>query len=108
MELETTARGFALLKFEDDNGVACSLQKSSAASEDKIWLGCDEANPKVLVHGKGWQPIPMPAGYLATTRMHLTREQVAELLPHLQHFVDTGELTPNVNSTTPQPPQPSE
>jgi hypothetical protein len=25
--------------------------------------------------------------------MHLTQEQVRELLPYLQHFVDTGELT---------------
>lgn len=100
MELKTTGRGFALLKFEDSNGVACSLQKSSAATEDKIWLGCDDANPKVCVYGKGWVPVEMPDGYSATTRMHLTREQVAELLPHLQRFVETGELTPNAGANS--------
>lgn len=93
--LTTTARGFALLPFQDSNGVGCSLQKSSAAIEDKIWLGCNDADPKVLVHGQGWLPVDMPADYLATTRMHLTRAQVAELLPYLQSFVETGELQPN-------------
>jgi hypothetical protein len=95
MNLTTTARGFALMTFEDSVGVACSLQKSSAVTEDKIWLGCDDAAPQVFVPGEGWQAIAMPANYLANTRMHLTREQVAALLPHLQRFVDTGELTSN-------------
>lgn len=101
MEQTKTLHGFDLLKFRDSNGVECSMQKSSAASENKIWLGCDEANPKVLVNGRGWVPLPMPDDYLATTRMHLTREQVAELLPSLQRFVATGELSPNARDNPP-------
>jgi hypothetical protein len=30
---------------------------------------------------------------MVDSRMHLSREQVAELLPILQKFVDTGELS---------------
>lgn len=95
MEATTTGRGFALLKFTDRYGVACSLQKSSLATEDAVWLGCDNANPRVLVHGQGWVPHPMPAEYIADTRMHLTQDQVRELLPYLQHFADTGDLPHN-------------
>lgn len=70
-ELTTTARGFAILRFVDRCGAPCSLQKSSSASEDCIWLGRDETEPG---------------------RMHLTQEMVAALLPHLQRFAETGEL----------------
>lgn len=102
----TTGRGFALAEFVDRNGVKCSLQKSSIATEDAIWLGCDDENPRVMVAGKGWQPVayavaePEPDNLvtidakemLVNTRMHLTREQVAALLPLLQGFVDCGEV----------------
>jgi hypothetical protein len=87
-----TERGFKLIKFVDRYGVLCSLQKSSLATEDAIWFGCDDANPKILVHGKGWVPIDMPSEYIANTRMHLTRELVAKLLPHLKKFVKSGEI----------------
>jgi hypothetical protein len=30
--------------------------------------------------------------YVANNRMHLTRDQVRDLLPLLQKFADTGEL----------------
>lgn len=70
MEIKTTNRGFQLIKFSDSYGVPCSLQKSSAASQDKIWLGCDNAE----------------------ARMHLTRQQVAKLLPYLERFVASGDL----------------
>lgn len=92
MEETTTLRGFDLSKFKDRNGVECSLQKSSLATEDCIWLGCNDADPKVLVPGKGWQPIEMPEEYLTNTRMHLTQENVKELLPYLKRFVDTGDI----------------
>ena len=90
-----TERGFDIVEFEDGNGVKCSLQKSSAAQQDMIWLGCDDANPRVLVPGESWQPIPMPENYLADTRMHLTREQAMNLLPLLERFVRTGEVINN-------------
>lgn len=87
-----TPRGFALIEFVDHNGVACSLQKSSRAFLDMIWLGCDKADPQEFIPGKGWVPVQMPEQYIVNTRMHLTRDMVAALLPSLQHFVDTGEL----------------
>ncbi len=92
MEVKHTERGFAIVNFIDDNGVSCSLQKSSSTMKDKIWLGCNDAEPKVLIHGEGWKSVEMPEGYIANTRMHLTRKQVALLLPHLERFVDTGDL----------------
>jgi hypothetical protein len=87
-----TERGFTLIEFTDRNGVECSLQKSSLATEDAIWLGCNKADPRVLVHNEGWKSIPMPQDFIANTRMHLTREQVSDLMPFLQRFIDTGEL----------------
>lgn len=92
MNVEHTPRGFGRIEFTDRYGVECSLQKSSLATEDAIWLGCNEANPQTLIPGEGWKPVPMPEEYIANTRMHLTRKQVSELLPHLQKFVETGEI----------------
>lgn len=43
MKIKKTARGFSIIEFKDDNGELCSLQKSSAAFEEKIWLGIDKA-----------------------------------------------------------------
>jgi len=91
--LKYTERGFAIDEFVDRYGIKCSLQKSSLATENCIWLGCDDADPRICVKGEGWQQVPMPDGYIANTRMHLTREMVMELLPHLQKFVKTGELS---------------
>ncbi len=102
----TTPRGFALIQFEDRYGHACSLQESSLATERAIWLGIDDPDPKVMaIHAvgvgvettetTGWVPYPLPSAVSLNTRMHLTREQVASLLPALQHFVDTGDLSSN-------------
>lgn len=98
-----TGRGFALKTFTDRYGIKCSLQKSSLATEDAIWFGVDDPEPKIMAvdapkygiateETTGWVPCPIPDAVLMSTRMHLTREQVAELLPHLQRFVETGEL----------------
>lgn len=92
MKTSKTCRGFTLSEFKDNNGVSCSVQKSSSAEEDKIWLGCDNADPTTLIPGKGWTPVDMPDMYNANTRMHLTQDQVKALIPALQHFVDTGDL----------------
>ena len=94
MKLEQTNRGFDLVKFKDRNGVECSLQKSSIATEDCIWLGCNDASPQVLIPGQGWQPVSLPSGdVIANTRMHLNQKQVKEILPYLQKFAETGELS---------------
>jgi hypothetical protein len=99
IETTKTERGFAINKFTDRNGEACSLQKSSIATEDCVWFGVDDANPQMFIpYGDpAWRPLPMPelpdgGHFMFTTRMHLTREQVRDLLPALQHFVETGDL----------------
>lgn len=93
MKIEYTARGFALGEFADRNGEKCSIQNSSLAIEAAIWLGTDEANPQVLIPGKGWTHVEFPEHTLFNTRMHLTQKQVAEdLLPALHRFVRTGSI----------------
>lgn len=68
MEFDVTGRGFRIVIFSDRYGNECSIQESSLATEACIWLGCDDH------------------------RMHLTQGMAAQLIPHLQHFVATGEL----------------
>ena len=70
MDLTRTDRGFAIGSFVDRYDAVCSIQKSSLATEDAIWLGIHE------VKGE-------PA------RMHLSQSLAADLLPHLQRFVAT-------------------
>lgn len=102
-ETETNERGFTTLHFFDRYGLTCSLQKSSMATEEAVWLGITHAEPVILAskaaeHGvetdetTGWVPFPVPEDVLMHTRMHLTQEQVAALLPILQRFVETGEV----------------
>ena len=76
MELQKTSRNFSIAEFSDLYGSKCSLQKSSLATDDAIWLGVD-----------------LPFNGQVGVRMHLNREQLAELLPYLQRFVETGELS---------------
>lgn len=103
MKFSTTRRGFALIEFDDRYDNPCEIQKSSLATEDAIWFGVGDAKPQVMaIHAAsvgvqtdektGWVPYSFPAAISLNTRMHLTREQVAQLLPALKHFVDTGEL----------------
>lgn len=88
-----TGRGFEIGHFVDRYDVKCSIQKSSLATEDAIWIGPDHPDPKILIEGKGWQPAKLPDGCITNTLMHLTREQVIELLPLLTRFAETGDLT---------------
>lgn len=88
-----TLRGFGIINFQDYNDIACSLQESSLGSEAAIWLGPDDASPQQLVPGTGWQPVPFPDGTSFTTRMHLTQEQVRDLLPYLKTFAEIGTLS---------------
>lgn len=99
VDLRITERGFDRVDFTDRNETACSLQKSSLAFEDCVWFGCNEIGLKRFTPGIGWTEIPLEqsgldgVSHIANTRMHLSREQVAELLPFLQRFVETGELS---------------
>jgi hypothetical protein len=72
LKLWRTARGFARADFKDRYGAACSIQQSSLATEDCIWLGVD------LPDGQG--------------RMHLSQEMAADLIPLLERFIATGEI----------------
>lgn len=92
IEIGKTGRGFARADFEDFNEEKCSIQDSSLATANAIWLGVNKANPKFLVQDKGWVPYPISEEVSFTTRMHLSREQVAALIPILQRFVDTGSI----------------
>ena len=104
MEPTKTERGFDIIYFTDHYSNKCSLQKSSLADQDCIWLGVDDLNPLVMAseaaelgiqtdQTRGWVSYPIPSNVIFNNRMHLTRAQAAELLPYLQKFVDTGELT---------------
>lgn len=99
MDVGKTERGFRYGAFKDRNGVECSIQESSIATEAALWLGCINPNAQVFIpHGNpAWRPFVLPklpegGDYSFTTRMHLTQEQVRELLPLLQHFAETGRL----------------
>jgi hypothetical protein len=72
--MAATDRGFARLTFQDRYGAACSLQKSSLATGQCIWLGVNEATDQ------------------HPSRMHLTQDLVTMLLPYLTLFAQTGEL----------------
>ncbi len=93
-----TCRGFTYGKFQDLYNQACSIQESSLATEHAIWLGVDDAIPKILASkiiqgGTGWAEYPIPDDVHITTRMHLDQLMAKELIKELQRFVDTGLLS---------------
>ena len=92
IEFKKTSRGLVRGSFQDFNGEKCSIQESSLATEAAIWLGTDDADPKVLTSERGWVSVGVPEGTQFTTRMHLSQDQVAEMLPTLQYFAETGRL----------------
>lgn len=63
-----TARGFRIGEFRDRYGQECSIQESSLATENAIWLGPYDC------------------------RMHLTLEQVRGLVHVLSDFLADGNL----------------
>jgi hypothetical protein len=107
MKLNKNVRGFDTASFKDRYGHECSLQMSSLATEDCIWLGINDPKPQIMSsdatrmglrkrtfdeHDNGWVPFEIPKEVLISTRMHLTRKQVKQLLPFLQKFAETGNL----------------
>ena len=92
-----TPRNFKLIEFRDYYENECSIQESSLAIEEAIWIGVDDANPQILESkikegGTGYVKYIVPEDVHFTTRMHLTREQVKEILPFLKKFVKEGEI----------------
>lgn len=92
MKLTRTTRGFQRAEFTDRYGASYSIQESSLATEACIWLGVNEPEVKRLIPDQGWKDIELPEGTVKFGRMHLTQDMVAELLPLLQRFVETGRL----------------
>ena len=107
-EMGFDARGFSRMDFTDRYGEQCSLQKSSLATEDAIWLGVNE--PKLMEFypapretDEAWFDVTQEAMEKVkhrpqnemhlSGRMHLTRDMVKILLPYLYNFVNRGELT---------------
>lgn len=89
-----TARGFSKHLFTDSYNNECSLQESSSVVPH-IWLGLE--NPKLTVfenESKGrYIETEMPKNFSVDSRMHLTPDQVKELLPYLIKFAYTKELS---------------
>ena len=100
-----TERGFSLVKFTDRYGARCAIQKSSLVFEDCIWLGIEDADPKIMASDAiklgidnkgescGWIHFDIPKEVLLNTRMHLTQDMAKELIKELNIFVNTGELS---------------
>lgn len=87
-----TDRDFITITFTDSNGVACSLQESSVATEEMIWLGRDQPVSEALQSGGRSDAAQMSQSMPMGSRMHLSRKLVAKLLLPLKKFVDTGSL----------------
>lgn len=89
---DTTERGFKIGRWEDTYEQDCSIQISSLATDDRIWLGVvnnleafEDSPPEVIMKG-GSRYVHRNA------RMHLDREQASELAKILQHFADNGTI----------------
>jgi len=95
MQIERTERGFEEVKFEDSYNNKCIIQKSSKAVDDFIWIGISEPKLTVFEDKKmeSYINTVLPDNWMVHSQMHLSRKQVAELLPILQRFVDTGDLS---------------
>lgn len=100
-----TARGFNGFEFTDRYGERCTIQASSLATEDALWLGTHDPKPQMMKSDacrqgiptgpgeiSGWMDVPLPEGAHTFGRMHLTQEQCGELAAVLQRFADTGEI----------------
>lgn len=93
MKVTKTERGFVLVEFKDERGILCTIQESSDAMKNCIWLGSQKINLREFKDGR-WEPRPeFDAGdFVASNRMHLTQGQVIELLPFLNQFAQTGNI----------------
>lgn len=80
INLTETSRGFKRGEFVDRYGAKCSIQESSLAGENCVWLGCDH------------ETIHHVTGESCGARMHLTRDMAVAIVMHLQRFIETGRL----------------
>lgn len=99
-----TERGFEKVQFTDRYNIACSVQQSSSAEVNALWMGVDDPAPMILASdairmklnsfGKntGWVPYEIPNEVLIHTRMHMDEKQVRGLIERLQNWLETGSL----------------
>lgn len=113
-----THRGFEVVRFKDAYDTKCSIQISSACPVEEedgscknpggwIWLGQDEAKPRILMRDavrlgiikpaegveiSGWVDYPVPDEVFIGTSMHLGQNEVLELIERLQTWAITGSL----------------
>lgn len=105
-EQTETQRGFIKLRFKDSYGKLCSLQESSNAEDDYIWLGIEDAEPLIMEQDAvklglisrdkptaGWVDYPIPQEVLLHTRMHLNKEQATILGLKLLHFGASEDIS---------------
>ena len=101
--IQHSSRGFPFIEFKDAYDTKCSIQQSSNAEFDALWIGISEADPKVMAtdaasvgvrtaETTGWVAFPIPPEVFVATRMHLEREQVEALVEDLTRWLKTGEL----------------
>ena len=79
MKKSKTKRGFGIFEFKDYNGIRCSLQESSLAAKECIWLGIDKDKERNCVIEE-----------ILSTRMHLVRKMAREIGMKLIEFADRG------------------
>jgi len=79
MKNQVTLRGFSYIDAKDFYKEPYSIQKSSLASKNCIWVGCDN-------------PVVASTGEYLNRRMHLTRSQARQVAQILEYFAETGEL----------------
>lgn len=86
----------------DEEGWYIPLQPPGSAF---LRLGIDGAPARILCSDaeslgvekksdSGWQEYPLPEEVLLTSRMHLSRDDVAHLVNILQHWLENGHLKP--------------
>jgi hypothetical protein len=103
MKKSKTCRGFNLIEFKDIYGDDCSIQKSSLATTDAIWLGITDVKPIVMASQAfqvgistdkttGWVDYPIPEEVQLASRMHLDKKLAKKLIKVLKKFVDTGDI----------------
>lgn len=80
LDFAPTERGFLRADFKDRYNADCSIQGSSLATEDCIWLGQNEGTHHHVTGD-------------CMARMHLTREMARELAFVLMRFALSGKLT---------------
>jgi len=75
MKKERTHRNFNIYNFKDRNNTECSLQKSSVATENCIWLGANNIGLKHFTKDRGWENINLintiEEHYVANNRIYV-------------------------------------